>query len=161
MLAKGTRIDLLANKLVVIARRPAEPLDLVATSILRRLRDGRMALGDPAHVPAGRYARDALMAIGLWPALRRRLAFTAHVREVVVLVARGEAPLGVSYLSDALASDRVGVVATFAEQSHGPIVYPLAIIDAQDGAPARALHGFLVGPKVRAIYLKYGFQVRG
>jgi len=110
-------------------------------------------------VPAGKYARGALESLGQWPSLETRLAESESVRAALMLVARGEAPLGIVYASDAKAEPRVRVVATFPDGSHPPIVYPVA---ALRGAPASAgeFVRWLSSPPARAIFVRRGFDVR-
>lgn len=159
LLAAGTRTNLLRNVLVMIAPAPAAPMRrLTGAEIEARLGGGRLAMGDPAHVPAGIYAREVLAKSRLWAGLARRAAFTNNVRGALVLVARGEAPLGMTYLTDALASAKVDIVATFDRPADAAILYPMAIPRAGDGPAARALHAFLLGPEARAVYAKYGFK---
>lgn len=158
LLQAGSRSDLLGNRLALIA--PADfaaeastGLDLVAL-----LDDGRLAMGDPDHVPAGIYAKAALLSLGLWEAARPRLARTGDVRGALALVARGEAPLGIVYATDAAATDRVRVVALLPADSHPPIVYPAAL-RAGAGDRARAFAGFLRGDAARRIFTAHGFAV--
>lgn len=118
-----------ANTLVVVAPRERDaPLDLAAPrSLLARLGDGRLAIADPETVPAGRYGKAALEALKLWAAVEGRLAPMENVRVALAAVARGEAPLGIVYASDAAVEPDVAVVARFPENTHPPIVYPAAL----------------------------------
>lgn len=156
---RGSRVTIAGNSLVLIA--PAEPkvdgpLALDGASILHRLGDGRLAIGDPAHVPAGGYARAALGTLGLWAEMETRIAPMASVRAALAIVERGEAPLGIVYASDAAASQRVAVVATIPSNAHPPIVYPAALVA---GGPTAAvdLLAFLAGPAGRAVLREHGF----
>jgi molybdate transport system substrate-binding protein len=151
----------IANRLVVIApaagaATDAPRLDDLAASLGR---DDRLAVGDPDHVPAGIYARQALETLGQWPVLASRLARADNVRAALALVARGEAPLGIVYATDATLSDAVRVVGVLPEASHAPIIYPLAIVTGHDGPAARALLEFLSGPEAASLYLRHGFRV--
>jgi molybdate transport system substrate-binding protein len=137
LIVPTSRIDLVTNKLVLIAPRTDEkaaplPAPIVITpalNIVARLgKDGRLAVADPAAVPAGRYAEAALTSLGLWPALQNRLARAENVRAALLFVARGEAPLGIVYRTDALAEPRVTIVGTFPAASHPRIVYPAALV---------------------------------
>ncbi|MEM8588439.1 MAG: molybdate ABC transporter substrate-binding protein [Pseudomonadota bacterium] len=142
-----TRRDLLVNTLVLIAPSDqAEPLDLPEQLPEALGPDGRLAIGDPDHVPAGIFAAEALLSLGLWDALADRTARTGSVRAALALVERGEAPLGIVYATDAEITDRVAIVATFPEDSHQPIVYPVAQV-AEPGTPA--------GDRVVQTYLRY------
>ena len=128
---------LVGNSLVVVASTDdAAPLALSSGSLLLdRLGSGRLAVGDPEHVPAGRYAREALEHLDLWVDVAPRLAPAADVRAALMLVERGEAPLGVVYATDAGASDRVAVVASVPAGAHAPIEYPLAIVAGRAARP--------------------------
>ncbi len=163
LIAAETRRDLLGNKLVVVA--PASNLtpatqgmpDLIA--LLGA--DGRLAVGDPGHVPVGIYTRQSLISLGLWPRLEPRLARADNVRSALQLVARGEAPAGIVYATDTALLPNVRVVGVIPDASHEPIVYPFAVTRAGDMPEARALLGFLAGPEARALFQAAGFQVLG
>ena len=161
-IAPGTRHDLLSNQLVLIV--PADhPLHVnIAqgfglTALLGH--DGRLATGDPAHVPVGIYAKQALTRLGLWPAVQARIAATSDVRGALLLVERDEAPAGIVYATDAAVSPRVMVAGTFPDSSHDPIAYPFAVTRAGDTPDARALLTFLAGPEARTIFAHRGFAV--
>ena len=161
-LAEGTTIELLGNELVLVvpASNPdnfaiAQGLDVAA--LLGR--DGRLATGDPAHVPVGLYAEQALRKLGLWEAVAPHLARTDDVRAALLLVERGEAPAGIVYATDAAASPKVRVAGRFPDDSHDPIVYPFAVTRAGDNATARDLLGFLQTSPARAIFASRGFKV--
>lgn len=157
-LAGGSRSLLLGNRLVMVGPRDrARPLTLAAGPILARLGDRRLALGDPTHVPAGLYAAAALKKLGLWAALAQHLAPAANVRAALALVARGEAPLGIVYRTDALAERRVATVATVPADSHPEIVYEAAVPRRGDGARARRLLDYLKSAAAGAIFRRHGF----
>ncbi|GAB3514984.1 molybdate ABC transporter substrate-binding protein [Pseudoxanthomonas daejeonensis] len=156
----ATRHDLLGNRLVLVAPQgSAVKVDLAKPgSIAGALGEGRLALGQTATVPAGKYARTALESLAQWEPVKARLAESESVRAALMLVARGETPLGVVYASDAKAEPRVRVVATFPAGSHPPIVYPVAALrDAP--APARDFVRWLSSPEARAIFERRGFDV--
>ena len=160
LLAPGTRFNLLANQLVLIvpkdrARTIAvdDKLDLAA--LLGPT--GRLSVGDPAHVPAGLYAKDALTHLGLWNQAEPRLARGEDVRAALRLVELGEAPAGIVYATDAAASDKVAVAGVFPSGSHEPIVYPFALIKGADTPAAQALLAFMRGPQGQAVFHKRGF----
>ncbi len=153
----ASRRDLLANSLVVIA-----PADSGGTgvNIVTGLGDGRLALGDPDHVPAGIYARQALAALGIWPALEDRLIRTNDVRMALQMVARGEAPLGIVYASDAGAFAGVRAVNAIPATSHDPIRYPIALVARAaggDNPAARRFLEFLATPEMAALFRRHGF----
>ena len=161
LLAAGTRVDLLRNTLVLIAPAGHAASDEVIgptydfAALLGA--DGRIATGDPAHVPVGLYAAQALKTFGLWDTLGKRLAPTEDVRAALLLVERGEAPAGIVYATDAAVSAKVVIIGRFPADSHDPIVYPFAITAAGDTPEARALLAFLKGPEARAAFVKRGF----
>ena len=121
--------------------------------------NGRLATGDPAHVPVGIYAEQALKKLGLWDAVAPRLARTDDVRAALLLVERGEAPAGIVYATDAAVSKAVMVAGTFPADSHDPVSYPFAVTKSGDTPEARALLTFLAGPQARAMFVQRGFKV--
>ena len=164
LVAADTRRDLLANRLVLVvpkdqARQVAIGPGLDLTALLGP--GGRIATGDPAHVPAGLYAKQALTALGLWSQAEPRLARTEDVRGALLLVERGEAPAGIVYATDAAASAGVAVAGTFPEGTHEPVTYPFAVTRDGDTPEARALLVFLAGPEARAAFERRGFMVLG
>ncbi|MFZ9502560.1 MAG: molybdate ABC transporter substrate-binding protein, partial [Beijerinckiaceae bacterium] len=124
LIAPASRRDLFGNALVVVAPSNAlmSELPFAAEAFAQALGEGRLAAGHVESVPAGRYAREALRALGLWEVVRPRLAMTENVRAALVFVARGEAPLGIVYATDAFAEPRVKIVARFPARAHAPIV---------------------------------------
>jgi len=160
----GTRTGLLGNRLVLIAPAAsgAKPLALRKGQDLRPLlgRRGRIALGMVDSVPAGKYAKAAFESLGMWSALEPRVAGVENVRAALMLVARGEAPLGVVYASDAKAEPRVRVLATFPAGSHPEIVYPAARVAASRHPQAAAFVDWLQQPVARAIFARHGFILR-
>lgn len=155
-----TRVNLARNRLVLIA--PARSAVKAVTlsqglGLSRWLGGGRLAMGDPAHVPAGIYAHQALAALGIWPRVKGRIAAAANVRAALALVQAGEAPLGVVYSTDAALTRGVRVVARFAESSHDPIVYPAALVAGRERPEARAYLRFLASPAARAVFAEHGF----
>ena len=161
----ATRISPLGNRLVLVAPAGNGPaVDLRPGTDLAALlgAGGRLATGDPAHVPAGRYAQAALQWLGQWDTLASRLARAENVRAALRLVERGEAPLGIVYATDAAASRGVRVVGTFPAASHAPISYPFAVTRrAQGNAQARALHAFLASAAAQPVWQRHGFAVLG
>jgi molybdate transport system substrate-binding protein len=162
LLTAGTRIDLLRNHLVLVA--PADGgvqrVELARTDeFLHALAGGRLAVADTNAVPAGKYAREALIRMGTWPVLSARLAQGENVRAALAFVAKGEAPLGIVYATDALAEPKVRVVAIFPDTMHAPIVYPLAATAQGDSAAAsREFRAYLRGSRARAIFKRAGFD---
>lgn len=157
-----TRKSLIGNRLalVVPADRPLA-LDIGPDRTwLAALPSGRIATGDPAHVPVGRYAEQALKSLGVWSEVAPRLARADNVRNALVLVERGEAAAGIVYSTDAQASKRVTVAGVFPATSHAPITYPVALTKGEGQGGARALYEALTGPAALAIFAKHGFLVR-
>jgi molybdate transport system substrate-binding protein len=160
LLEPGTRRDLLGNHLVLIAPsglkiavRIAPKFDLAGA-----LGSSRLAVADPASVPAGKYAKAALTNLNVWDGVSGKLAVAENVRAALAYVARGETTLGIVYNTDAEIEPRVHVVGTFPDGSHAPIVYPEALIKgARPGAAG--FEKFLSGPEAAAIFKKYGFVV--
>ena len=155
----GPPVRLLANDLVLVAPAASQAQVRIAPGVdlVRALAGGRLALADPRAVPAGRYARAALEGLGAWKAVEPHLAPAADVRGALALVARGEAPLGIVYRTDALAEPRVRVVAAFPESSHPPIVYGMALL-AGAGADARAFAAYAASPPARTLWARHGFR---
>ena len=165
LIVPETRTSPLGNTLVLIA--PANsaqpPLVLVRDTDLAALLgpQGRLATGDPAHVPVGLYARAALEWMGQWQALAPRIARAENVRAALLLVERGEAPLGIVYATDAQASAGVRVIGTFPAEGHPAVSYPFAVTSRAAANPqARALLGFLAGSAAAPVWQRAGFAVR-
>ncbi|MGA0596826.1 molybdate ABC transporter substrate-binding protein [Enterovirga sp. CN4-39] len=158
-----TRLNLLANRLVLVAPKDSKAdlalapgLDLKAA-----LGDGRLAMANVDAVPAGKYGRSALDRLGAWAGVKDRVALADNVRAALLLVARGEAPLGIVYRTDAAAEPNVRIVATFAEDLHPPIVYPAAVTRDSRNPDAQALLIYLRGPAARQAFERQGFAVLG
>jgi molybdate transport system substrate-binding protein len=155
----GTRRTVLGNRLVLIS--PADSTVTVKIAphfaLAKLLGDGRLATGNPDSVPVGKYARSALTKLGVWSEVQDKIAAADNVRAALALVARGEAPLGIVYRTDALIEKKVRIVAEFPSSSHDPIVYPAAAT-AGDHVGAADFVKFLSSPTARAIFAKYGFD---
>ena len=157
----STRRDLLGNTLVLIAPAGSHAtVDLArgTQSLLDALdRDGRLAIALPDSVPAGIYARQSLLHLGMWNALESRMAMSRDVRAALNLVVLRQCPLGIVYHSDAVSEPRVEVLATFPAASHKPIVYPVAIVKGHDNAATRVLLAALESPRARSVFTRWGF----
>jgi molybdate transport system substrate-binding protein len=156
-----TRVNLLGNRLVLIAPSDSQasfPVDR-SMPLARTLGGGRLAMADPDTVPAGKYGKAALEALGAWAAVALRLARAENVRAALALVARGECPLGIVYATDAAVERRVRVVGAFPADTHPPIVYPAAVTAAASGAAARDFLQFLGSAEAKPVFEKYGFTV--
>lgn len=158
-----SRATLVGNALVLVAPR-ASPVRLA----LRRGAPlaaalgpaGRLAMADPDSVPAGRYGRQALESLALWAAVAPRVARAENVRAALALVARGAAPLGVVYATDARAEPAVRIVAAFPAASHAPIVYPLARLTGSTDPEAEGFRRFLLSAEGQAVFRRFGFAAR-
>jgi len=163
MIVPESRINLVSNSIVLIVPsqsrvkhveiRPDFPLaDLLG--------DGRLAMGDPDHVPAGIYGKEALMRLNVWEGVKDRVAGMKDVRAALALVERGEVPLGLVYSTDAAISLKVRVVGVFPAETHSPIVYPAAIVVGHASPAANRFMAFLGSPSARAVFERYGFSAR-
>jgi len=121
--------------------------------------DGRAAIGDPDHVPAGRYAREALIDAGWWAALGETAITARDVRSVLRLVELGEVEIGIVYRTDALASSKVNVIHTFPIDAHTPIRYPIALI-SDSRAAGRDLFAYMRSERAADLLARYGFVAR-
>jgi molybdate transport system substrate-binding protein len=155
-----TRVNLLGNRLVLIAPKDSR-LDRVAITpgfdIARHAGDGRIAIANVTAVPAGRYAKAALQALGVWAAAENKLAQAENVRAALAYVSRGEAPLGIVYATDARIDIGVKVIGTFPDGSHPPIAYPVAATADAKPEAARYL-AFLRTSSAKGIFEAYGFS---
>lgn len=159
LIQPASRRNLLGNRLVLVAPATSNLRATIAPGFpLAQLLGptGRLALGDPQHVPAGKYARAALERLDVWNTVSGRVAAAESVRAALVFVAREEAPLGIVYETDAMAEPRVRIVAAFGEGLHPPIIYPAALTK-EAKAPAAGYLNFLSTPQVKAIFRKFGF----
>ncbi|WP_407927848.1 molybdate ABC transporter substrate-binding protein [Izhakiella capsodis] len=159
----GSRYTLLGNDLVLVAPLAGNTQSVTInkqTDWKSLLKDQRLAVGDPEHVPAGLYAKEALQHLGAWKTVSSMLAPGNSVRAALVLVERNEVPYGIVYGSDALASDKVALVGRFPESSHQPVEYPMAIVKDHNEADVTAFYRYLKGPEATAIFKKYGFIPR-
>jgi molybdate transport system substrate-binding protein len=159
----ATRHNLLGNTLVLVAPTTGNvaPVDLKpGVDLLPRLgENGRIALGLTASVPAGKYAKASFVSLGVWKSLESRVAEAENVRAALMLVARGEAPLGVVYGSDAQAEPKVRVVGVFPGNAHAPIVYPVARVAASRNPRAAAFVRWLDTPASSKVFRAHGFKV--
>jgi len=160
LLTLGTRRDLLTNRLVLVAAKDWVGAIAIAPgfNLGAALKGGRLALADPDSVPAGRYGKAALIHLRAWDGVAGRLAPAENVRVALAYVARGEAPLGIVYDTDARAEPRVRVAGIFPASAHPPIVYPAAL--TRGAAPAaRPFLDWLSSASARAVVVRGGFTV--
>lgn len=161
LLVAGTRATVATNRLVLIAHAPQTTPTVTLGKdfpLANALKDGRLAIADPDNVPAGIYGRDALTALGLWTQVQDRLAVTRDVTGALLLVARGETPLGIVYASDVARTTDVWAFANVPTQSHAAIIYPAAILQGRDNAATRTVLQALTGPSGRAAFKFAGFE---
>jgi molybdate transport system substrate-binding protein len=155
-----TRVNLLGNRLVLIAPKDSKIGDVTigpGFDLAGLAGDGRIATGDVRAVPVGKYAKAALEKLGSWAAAERKFAMAENVRAALTLVARGEAPLGIVYETDAKIEPGVKIVGRFPEHSHPPIVYPVALTTVAKPAAARYL-AFLRSQAAKTVFETYGFS---
>ncbi|MFQ5654417.1 MAG: molybdate ABC transporter substrate-binding protein [Planctomycetota bacterium] len=159
-LLAGTRLDLLGNELVIALPRTARLEIVIERGFdIAAAFEGRWVTGDPASVPLGARAREALKHLGWWPGLKGRLVGALDARAALAILERGECALGVLYHSDAEGSGRVQVAGGFPGGSHAPIRYPVAILNGAPGEPARRFLAFLRSAAARSIFEEHGFEV--
>lgn len=156
-----TRVSLLGNRIVLVAARDSTvKVDLVPGIDLGAiLGSSRLAMGNVDAVPAGKYGKAALEKLGAWDTVKDRVAQADNVRGALLLVSRGEAPIGIVYATDAAADPKVRIAATFPEDSHPPIVYPVAVTRESNHPDALAFLAYLRGPAAKPVFEKQGFTV--
>lgn len=161
LIKAGTRNNLLGNALVLIA--PAGSIasfDIVRGADLGAfIGDGRLAVGEVLSVPAGKYAKQTLEALGMWAGVEGKLAPTDSVRAALALVARGEATADIVYATDAKAEPKVKVLGTFPADTHASIIYPIALVASSTNADAPAFLGYLRSPAALRTFDAQGFTV--
>jgi molybdate transport system substrate-binding protein len=162
LIRPASRVSFLSNQLVLIAPSASRTNLRISRNfpLAKALGNGRLAMGNPAAVPAGRYGKAALTALGVWPSVRGKIANAENVRAALLLVERGEAPLGIVYATDALASSKVRVVGAFPRESHPAINYSVATLQTSRHAEAEAFRRFLISREGKAIFARRGFSVR-
>lgn len=161
LIKPDTRVNLLGNALVLIAPKDAM-LDRIPIGpgfdIAGLAGDGRIAVADTKAVPAGLYAKSALTALGVWAAAEPKLAQAENVRAALAYVARGEAPVGIVYSTDAKIEPKVKIVGVFPENSHPPITYPMAAVSRSKNAALPRYLNFLRSAQAEKIFERYGFD---
>ncbi|MBK5142753.1 molybdate ABC transporter substrate-binding protein [Budviciaceae bacterium BWR-B9] len=158
-----TRVTLLGNDLVLVAPLDSQLKHVNVNKVTdwsSLLKDGRLAVGDPDHVPAGIYTKQALTFLGVWDQLSPKMARANNVRAALALVERAEAPLGIVYGSDAVASKKVKMVGIFPDDSHLPVEYPMAAVKDHATPVVQEFAKYLTTPEASAVFEKYGFSPR-
>ena len=163
LIKPDTRVNLLGNRLVLITPKDAslniniQPgFDLAAA-----LKGGRLSMANVEAVPAGKYGKAALEKLGAWDGVKDKIAQAENVRAALLFVARGEAPLGIVYQTDAASDPNVKIVGTFPENTHPPIIYPIALTRESNNHDAVALLNFIRSPAARPAFERQGFTVLG
>ena len=161
LIKPATRANLLGNKIVLIAPVSSKLKVDVAPNfpLAKLLGDGRLAMADPNAVPAGKYGKAALEKLGAWDGVKGNIAQAENVRAALLLVARGEAPLGIVYATDAAAEPNVRIVGAFPDGSHPPIIYPAAVTKSAKSPDAKPFLDLLKSAKARPAFEKQGFTV--
>jgi molybdate transport system substrate-binding protein len=156
-----TRINLLGNRIVLVAPKDstAETTIEPGFPLAARLGNERLAMANVEAVPAGTYGKAALENLGVWDSVRDKVAQAENVRAALLLVSRGEAPLGIVYETDAKVDSSVKILDRFPEASHPAIVYPAALTTDGKNPAAAAFLAYLQGPKAHAIFTDAGFTV--
>jgi molybdate transport system substrate-binding protein len=160
LIVAATRRDVLTNHLALIAPAASTVKLRIGRGmpLAQALDGGRLSIAGP-DVPAGKYGKASLIALGVWPSVADHLAQADNVRGALAFVARGEAPLGIVYDTDAKIEPKVKIVGLFPDASHPRIVYPAAVVASSSNPGASAFLGFLQGPEASAVFRKYGFVV--
>jgi molybdate transport system substrate-binding protein len=155
----STRRDVVGNRLVLIAPAASKAEVKIGPRfpLAKTLAGGRLSTGDPDTVPVGRYAKSALTSLGVWNDVAGRIVRADNVRSAMAFVARGEAPLGIVYETDAFIDKKVRIVDVFPASSHTPINYPAAVV-AKARAGAARFVAYLESAPAREAFKKYGFQ---
>jgi molybdate transport system substrate-binding protein len=161
LIRPDTRVNLLGNRIVLIAPRDANVSLAIEPgfNLAAALGGQRLAMANVDAVPAGKYGKAALERLGAWEAVKGRIAQAENVRAALLLVSRGETPLGIVYRTDAAADPSVRIVAVFPEDTHPPIIYPVAIVKDSANAEAGSFLAFLRGPAARVAFERQGFTV--
>lgn len=156
-----TEVKLLGNRIVLVALANSQAEAAIAPNfdLAGLLGDGRLAMGDVKAVPAGKYGKAALEALGVWASVESKVAQAENVRAALKLVSTGEAPLGIVYATDAVAEKGVKVIGTFPENTHPPIVYPVAITAESQNEDAAAFVSYLQSAKAAELFRGQGFTI--
>jgi molybdate transport system substrate-binding protein len=161
LIKDDTRANLLGNRIVLVTgSRHAAPVDIKRGFDLKSLLgDEKLAMGAVDSVPAGKYGKAALEKLGVWSSVEKNVAGAENVRAALLLVSKGEAPYGIVYKTDADADKGVTVVGTFPDDSHPPIVYPIALTAESKNPDAAAYLDFVKSAKAAALFEAQGFTI--
>ena len=163
LIKADTRSNLLGNRIVLIAPKDkAQPIEVKAGFDLARiLGDGRLSMANVDAVPAGKYGKAALEKLGVWASVSSRIAQAENVRAALLLVSRGEAPAGIVYQTDAAADPNVTIVGTFPEDTHPPIIYPIALTANATHPDAVIFLAYIKSASARPLFEAQGFALLG
>jgi len=158
-----TRSNLLSNRIVLVAPKDAGfTLNITpGFDLASALKGGRLAMANVDAVPAGKYGKAALEKLGAWEGVKDKVAQADNVRAALLLVSRGEAPIGIVYQTDAASEPAAKVVGTFPEDSHPPITYPVALTKTSTNPDARAFLSYIRSPAARPAFERQGFTILG
>ncbi len=158
-----TRSNLLGNRIVLIAPKEATlTLDITrGFDLASALKGGRLAMANVDSVPAGKYGKAALEKLGAWDGVKDKIAQAENVRAALALVSLREAPLGIVYQTDAASDPSVKIIATFPQDSHPPIIYPIALTKTSTKPDARAFLRYIRSAAARQPFEREGFTVLG
>ena len=161
LIKPDSRFSLLGNRLVLIAPKDATVSANIQPGfdLATVLKGGRLAMGNVDAVPAGKYGKAALEKLGVWDSVKDKIAQAESVRAALLFVSRGEAPLGIVYQTDAVADPGVKIVGTFPENTHAPIIYPVALTKESTNPDAQTFLNYLRSPAARAAFERQGFTV--
>jgi molybdate transport system substrate-binding protein len=156
-----SRVNLLGNRIVLIARKDkAQPIEIrPGFELAKLLGRGHLALANVDSVPAGKYAKAALEKLDVWSSVADKLAQSADVRAALLRVSRGQARAGIVYQTDAAADQNVAIIGTFPDNTHPPIVYPIALTTKASNPDAAAFYAYLRGAKAAMEFEAQGFTV--
>ena len=162
LIKADTRSNLLGNRIVLIAPKDkAQPIDIKpGFDLAKVLGDGRLSMANVDSVPAGKYGKAALEKLGVWASVSNKLAQAENVRAALLLVSRGEAPAGIVYQTDAASDSSVKIIGTFPEDTHPPIIYPIALT-ANASPDAAAFLAYIRSDKAKPLFEAQGFMVLG
>lgn len=156
----ASRTSLLGNRIVLVGAKDAPVVEIKpGFNLAGLLTGGKLAMGAPDSVPAGKYGKAALEALGVWSSVETSVAGAENVRAALLLVSRGEAPYGIVYQTDAIADPEVSVVGTFPADSHPPVIYPVALLAESDNPQAADYLAFLKSEEARPFFEAEGFEV--
>jgi molybdate transport system substrate-binding protein len=161
LLKHESRFNLLGNRMVlIVAKDKADKVEIKpGFDLVKILAGGRLAMANVDSVPAGKYGKAALEKLGVWPSVSGSIAQAENVRAALLFVSRGEAPAGIVYQTDAAADPSVAIAGTFPENTHPPIVYPIALTAGATNRDAEAFFAYIKSTKAKPLFEAQGFTV--